>query len=84
MNETEKNRDKGLKYHVSPSSLAFFGQPEDSFELINCYGTYEIQRTADTENLFPMIAQGLPKQWENVAIDKPGIEKENREQGNAL
>ncbi len=33
-------------------------QPETAFELINKYGTYEIQPTADTENEFPHIAQG--------------------------
>ena len=32
----------------------------DAFDLVNKYGTYNIQDTADTSNLFPMIAQGLP------------------------
>ena len=32
----------------------------DAFDLVNKYGTYEVQDTADTSNLFPMIAQGLP------------------------
>ena len=32
--------------------------------LINQYGTYEIQRTADTSNVFPAIAQGLSKKWQ--------------------
>ncbi len=35
--------------------------PETVFDLINKYGTYEIQPTADTDNAFPKIAQGLPK-----------------------
>lgn len=35
---------------------------ETAFEMINKYGTYEIQPTADTENLFPCIAQGNPQQ----------------------
>ena len=34
------------------------GQPETAEELINKYGTYEIQPTADTDNPFPAIAQG--------------------------
>ncbi len=38
------------------------GNAETAFELVNKYGTYEIQPTADTENPFPKIAQGLPKQ----------------------
>lgn len=37
------------------------GQPETAEELINKYGTYEIQPTADSGNVFPTIAQGLPK-----------------------
>ena len=37
------------------------GQPENCFELINKYGTYEIQPTNDSDNEFPEIAQGLPK-----------------------
>ncbi len=38
------------------------GNAEKVFEQVNKYGTYEIQRTADTENPFPKIAQGLPKE----------------------
>lgn len=37
----------------------------NAFELINKYGTYNIQSTADTENEFPKISQGLPT--ENTA-----------------
>ncbi len=38
----------------------------DAFDLINKYGTYEVQDTAHTSNLFPMIAQGLPiKEMQN-------------------
>ena len=36
-------------------------QPETVFELLNKYGTYQIQPTADSDNDFPKIAQGLPK-----------------------
>jgi len=43
------------------SSTAVMGQPENSFELLNKYGTYEIQPTNDSDNLFPTISQGLPK-----------------------
>ena len=38
---------------------AVMGQPESCFELINKYGTYEIQPTCDTENQYPCIAQGF-------------------------
>lgn len=48
--------------------------PKDAFDMVNEYGTYEIQPTADTQNTFPAIAQGLPKDW-NFNEAK---EKENR------
>ena len=32
----------------------------DAFDLVNKFGTYNIQPTADTSDLFPMIAHGLP------------------------
>ena len=32
---------------------------KSSFDLVNQYGTYEIQPTADTENQYPAIAQGF-------------------------
>jgi len=40
---------------------AVMGQPESCFELINKYGTYEIQPTADSGNKYPAISQGLSK-----------------------
>jgi len=40
------------------SSNAVVGQPENVFELINKYGTYEIQPTNDSDNKFPTISQG--------------------------
>lgn len=42
-----------LSMRVSP------GQPETAEELLRKYGTYEIQPTADSDNPFPTIAQGL-------------------------
>ena len=52
---------KGFPYVINPSSQPFFGQPEDCFDMVNKYGTYNIQPTADTGNEFPAIAQGLPR-----------------------
>ena len=34
------------------------GDELDSIQLVNRYGTYEIQPTADSHNFFPAIAQG--------------------------
>lgn len=38
------------------------GDVLDAEDIVNKYGTYNIQPTADTKNLFPQISQGLPKQ----------------------
>ena len=46
---------------LTPSSNSVYGQPQNVFELINKYGTYNIQPTDDSDNNFPKIAQGLPK-----------------------
>lgn len=60
-------RDKKLPpvhdfpYDPSPMVRDFPSEPQSCLNLINQYGTYEIQRTADTEHFFPAIAQGLPK-----------------------
>lgn len=35
--------------------------PESVYELINKYGTYEIQPTSATDNQYPAIAQGFNK-----------------------
>lgn len=40
---------------------AVMGMPIDNYEILHKYGTYEIQPTADSDNEFPEIAQGLPK-----------------------
>lgn len=52
---------KKHKIRVDLSSTPIVGQPETAFELINKYGTYEIQPTNDSDNEFPEIAQGLPQ-----------------------
>ena len=52
--------NKTFKDKHTPSSNDYSKHPDDSFDLVNKYGTYEIQPTADTDNSFPHIAQGLP------------------------
>ncbi len=47
-----------------PDSVPFLeGQPiqgmvPDAFDMVNRYGTYEIQPTSNSENFFPIIAAG--------------------------
>ena len=38
-----------------------FARHKDDVELASEFGTYNIQPTADTDNAFPAIAQGLPR-----------------------
>lgn len=37
------------------------GMPETAFDMVNFYGTYEIQATAETDNQYPAIAEGYNK-----------------------
>ncbi len=46
----------------APSADNVTGNPDTCREMVTRYGTYNIQATADTQNLFPTIAQGLVKQ----------------------
>ena len=58
-----------------PFMMPIGGSPETAEEMVNKYGTYEIQPTADSDHLFPAIAQGLPTAAENTEIDKPRIKR---------
>ena len=49
----------GFPYDATPDVHQFRGVPESCFDLVNMYGTYNIQPTGDTEHLFPLIAPGL-------------------------
>lgn len=46
------------------------GQPETCDEILHKYGTYEIQPTAESDNEFPEIAQGLAENDRKKSIDK--------------
>ena len=67
-------RSSGFPYDATPDVHQFRGVPESCFDMVNMYGTYNIQPTADTENLFPMIAPGLPEEWKRMAIGKSEME----------
>ena len=53
------------------SSEPFGGMPETASEMVNRYGTYEIQATSDTENMYPAIAQGFNKGIIKTDRDNP-------------
>lgn len=68
--------DKGLPYDDTPMMNPFFGQPEDTFEMINKYGTYNIQPTNEQENRFPAIMQAMPTQWKDMEVRKEELEEQ--------
>lgn len=57
-----KNKKNAPHNECTISSEAVKDTPENVFEQLNKYGTYEIQPTADRADFFPAIAQGLPTQ----------------------
>ena len=65
-----KNKKDKRNTNTSVSAQDVASQPETVYELINKYGTYEIQPTSDSDNDFPKIAQGLPKTVNRKTADK--------------
>ena len=59
---------------ATPDVHAFQAPPESVENLINRYGTYNIQPTADTENVFPLMAPGLPKPYRDMKLRKEDLE----------
>lgn len=57
----KRKRSRGLSYDATPDVHHFPGVPRNSFDLVNMYGTYNIQPTSDTENTFPLIAPACPR-----------------------
>ena len=54
-------RRKKTFHDPAPDIHDFPGVPESTFDLVNQYGTYNIQPTSHTENLFPLIGPELPE-----------------------
>ena len=52
-------KDKKDKFPLYPSVLPLGDLPGSCPEIVNRYGTYEIQSTADTDNQYPAIAPGF-------------------------
>ena len=59
------------------------GWPEGQDDVINKYGTYEVQRTSDTDNRYPLIAQGMPSSCRGTFRDSHPAEhhRKRRERG---
>lgn len=69
---------KQFPYSPNPMVNHFPGNADSCFDMVNQYGTYEIQRTADTGNFFPAIAQGLAK-GTHFEIGRTELEKTHKE-----
>ena len=67
----EKKERTHYPFPDAPFADPVFGQPESCADLVNKYGTYNIQPTCDTPNLFPLI-----EQWKDMAIGKDELEQE--------
>lgn len=67
-----KNNRRNRKSEIITdlSAEGFGGQPYDAIDMVNTYGTYDIQATADTDNTFPTIAQGTPKSARRKRTEK--------------
>lgn len=50
------------RFLKTPSTIAQDGLPENCSEMVNFFGTYEIQQTQNADNTYPAIGQGLAKE----------------------
>ena len=55
-----KKNDKKQE-NSTPSVTENDAQPENAFDIVNFYGTYNIQPTQASENTYPAIGQGLDR-----------------------
>lgn len=67
-------RRSGFPYDATPDVHQFRGVPESCFDMVNMYGTYNIQPTCDTPNLFPLIGPGLPRRWREMQLGKQELD----------
>ncbi|MBR5451433.1 MAG: hypothetical protein IKV36_00375 [Clostridia bacterium] len=64
-----------MEQNSTPSSKGIYGQPKDSIEQVNKYGTYNIQPTNDSDNEFPAISQGLAKKLKDKEVPREEVRK---------
>ena len=51
------------------------GWPDGPDDVINKYGTYEVQSSCGMENDYPMIGQGMPKPGKKGRVKQPWEQK---------
>ena len=76
MEQTKKEkREDGFPYVPAPRCEPIFGQPKSCFEMVNRYGTYNVQPTMDSGQTFPLIAHGLGKRQNTLRLRKEDVQK---------
>ncbi len=69
-----KNNDKNID--MEPSVMPKKVEDESAINMVNNYGTYEVQNTADTNNQYPAIAQGFnEKQVKTNCVENKRVKK---------
>ena len=72
----EMKKEKNYINHLEENVTNIPDNPENPWEMVNKYGTYEIQPTNDIDNEFPTIAQGLPKKAKKPTVKPINHSKE--------
>ena len=70
--DSMKREEKSTKEKLATAEMSVadvLGMPEDVFGMLHKYGTYNIQPTADSDNEFPEIAQGIPPEKTHREVD---------------
>ena len=69
-----KKQDKNID--IEPSVMRKKVEDESAVNMVNNYGTYEVQNTADTNNQYPAIAQGYnEKQIKTNCVENKRVKK---------
>ncbi len=63
-----EKKNKNYINHLEERITYIPDNPETPSEMVNKYGTYEIQPTGETDNEFPTITQGLPKKAKKPTV----------------
>lgn len=66
---------KNFPYDATPDVHEFHHPPQSVQDVVNQWGTYNVQATSDTDDLFPLIAPGLPRSWKNMKLDRQQLDR---------
>lgn len=61
---SKKNKKSKVEavFPETPSTVSQHGSPENCSEMVNFYGTYNIQQTQNASSTYPAVGQGLSKE----------------------